>query len=121
MNRRTVLVVEDNDALRELYRTALTFAGFEVKEAGTGLDALRMIDAFMPAAIVLDLDLPHVSGFGVLYDLRQHAHTRRIPVVVVTGMPDKVEHENVDCVLRKPIGIAAVVKAVTRCIEAARS
>ncbi len=54
-------------------------AGFDVREAGTGLDALTSIDRWPPDLIVLDLTLPTVSGFAVLQELAGHAHTRHIP------------------------------------------
>lgn len=87
MARETLLLVEDNDALRRLYRTALLVAGYRVTEAANGLDALRKVDQEHPDAIVLDLHLPEVSGLAVLQDLKQQVQARSIPVIVVTGLP----------------------------------
>lgn len=118
MGRRTILIVEDDDDLRHLYRTALTLAGFDVIEAATGLDALKRIDSALPDLIVLDLLLPKVSGFGVLYDLKAQAHTRRIPVVVVTGTSEDVVSDYVTAVLRKPISPDELVAAVQQYLMA---
>ena len=113
---RTLLIVEDDDDLRRLYLTALRAAGYDVLEAATGLDALRRIDAQPPDLIVLDLMLPKVSGFGVLYDLSAQAHTRSIPVIVVTGTSEPVESPRVACVLRKPVDPDDLIAAIERCL-----
>lgn len=116
MARRKLLIVEDDDDLRRLYVTALRAAGHDVAEAASGLEALRRIDASPPDLIVLDLMLPKVSGFGVLYDLSAQAHTRSIPVVIVTGTTDPVESPRVACVLRKPVQPDDLVEAIERCL-----
>lgn len=113
---RRLLIVEDDDDLRRMYLTALRTAGYDVLEAATGLEALRRIDASAPDLIVLDLMLPKVSGFGVLYDLSAQAHTRNIPVIVVTGTSDPVESPRVTCVLRKPVQPDDLIDAIERCL-----
>src|SRR5687768_5455312 len=118
MARRTLLVVDDDEDLREIFRTALVLAGYEVKEAADGLEALRSIDADPPDAVVLDLKMPHVSGYDVLYDLSVQAHTRKIPVVVVTGCADNLDHVDAACVLRKPVLPEELIRAVERCLLA---
>ena len=117
MTGRSVLVVEDDDDLRGLYRNALSGAGFEVREAGTGLDALLQIDAAPPDVLVLDLMLPKVSGFGVLYDLNAQGNTNRIPVVVVTGTDEEVDPTKASCVLRKPVTPDELIAAIERTLE----
>ena len=121
MARRTLLVVEDDDDLRRLYRTSLSFAGFDVIEAGDGLSALRQLDAVLPDIIVLDLMLPQVSGHGILYELKLHVHTRQTPVVIVTGTDDTVTGENVVCILRKPVAPEELVRCVEHCVSAWRN
>jgi DNA-binding response OmpR family regulator len=61
--QRYVLVVEDDAALRDFYRTALQHAGFAVVAVEDGLDALHHIDSARPHAVVLDLDLPRLAGW----------------------------------------------------------
>jgi CheY-like chemotaxis protein len=118
MQARTLLVVEDDDQLRGLYGTALREAGFDVREASDGLEALRRIDEQPPDAIVLDLMLPRVSGFGVLHDITTQPHTRQIPVIVVTGTDELVNQYPVAAVLRKPLSPDDLVQAVRRWAEA---
>jgi len=114
--RRRILIVEDDADLRRMFRHALTFAGFDVQEVGDGLAALRAIEADRPHGIVLDLGLPLVSGHTVLQDVAAQAHTRQIPVVVVTGQPGDHDGLEVACVLRKPVSPDELVIVVRRCL-----
>lgn len=113
---RTVLIVEDEEALRRAYRDALSMAGYEVKEARGGFEALRDIDSRRPDVIVLDLMLPGLDGFTVLNELAAQAHTRDIPIVVVTGAAGDLSWLNVACLLRKPATEEELVDVVRRCL-----
>lgn len=117
---RVVLVVEDDAPLRRMFRTALALDGFDVREAGDGLDALRLIDAETPDAVVLDLGLPLISGYTVRQEIAAHAQTRYVPVVVVTGLPGTHDELDAACVLLKPVTPDNLVRTVRMCIAAAR-
>lgn len=84
---RSVMVVEDNPDLRELLRSVLSDAGWQVREAGNGQLALERIAADPPTLVILDLMLPLVDGFEVLRSLRQSPDTRLrdLPVLVLTA------------------------------------
>lgn len=119
MSRRyTILVVEDDADLRGMFRAALALAGFDVRDAADGWEALRRVDIALPDLIVLDLGLPGVNGQGVLAELSAQAHTRAIPVVVVTASSDPLQGFQVDCVLRKPVDPDELLRAVRRCLAA---
>jgi DNA-binding response OmpR family regulator len=112
-----VLVVEDDPALRELYRTALRAAGFAVVSVEDGLDALRLVDLEKPKAVVLDLDLPRVRGSDVEQELRAHPETHHIPIIVVSGKDTKhLNPKDFACILQKPISPDELVAAVHRCV-----
>ena len=118
---RTVLVVEDDAGLRNLYRSALAAAGYLVLAVEDGVDALRRLDSFSPDAVVLDLLLPRLHGRDVHRELKSRAETRDIPVVVVSGTDmDDLDPSEFACLLRKPIAADAVVVAVDRSLRAAR-
>jgi len=112
----TVLVVEDDPALRRMYRTALALAGFDVLEADDGLAALHFLDHRVPDVVVLDLMLPTISGLVVQQEIAAHAHTRSIPIVVATGSNLSLDHLDVPCVLRKPVSPESLVDAVRACL-----
>ena len=81
----SLLVVEDDaDACRMLVDT-LTLAGFEVRSASHGAEALRLLDRHTPNLVLLDLVLPWVNGLEVLTTLRENPAFRRMPVIVTTG------------------------------------
>jgi DNA-binding response OmpR family regulator len=111
-----VLIVEDDLLLSQLYKTALGLAGYTVRQATDGLHALREIDADPPALIVLDLSLPIVDGFAVRQEVAAHAHTRDIPIVIVTGSTQDLAALDVPCVLRKPVSPDDLVEAVRKCM-----
>jgi two-component system response regulator MprA len=82
----TVLVVEDHDDARGIVTELLTVAGFDVRTASHGAEALRSIDRHgMPHLIILDLMLPWVNGVEVLATIREHVAGRKVPVLVTTA------------------------------------
>jgi two-component system KDP operon response regulator KdpE len=113
-----ILVVEDDAELRRLFRVSLTLEGFDVEEAGDGLEALRRIAEHPPDVVVLDLGLPSLSGVAVQQEIAANAYTRRIPIVVVTGSTKNLDYLNVACILRKPITPDELVAAVRLCLRA---
>ena len=82
---KTVLVVDDEEDVREYFAMALEDAGFNVLRAENGNEALDRIKEKTPDFISLDLVMPEKSGIKLLYELRQHKEWRRIPFVVVTA------------------------------------
>jgi DNA-binding response OmpR family regulator len=112
-----VLIVEDDESLRRLYRTALAFAGYEIEQAADGLHALQLIDVNPPDLVVLDLNLPMVSGFVVQQDIAARAHTRHIPIVIVTGTHENLDALHLPCVLRKPVSPDDLIDAVRKCLH----
>src|SRR4051812_1342308 len=112
----TILVVEDNDELRGMYRTALVLEGFDVTEARSGFEALRHIDHARPDLVVLDLGLPGISGAAVRQELAASVHSRNIPIVVVTAAIVIPADLDVECVLRKPVLPEVLVETVRRCL-----
>jgi CheY-like chemotaxis protein len=115
--QQTILIVEDNADLRFMFRTALAFAGYHVREAGDGYEALRIVDQTLPDLVVLDLLLPNISGTTVQQEIAAQALTRDIPIVIVTGSALHVDETRVACVLRKPVLPDELVATVKRCIR----
>jgi DNA-binding response OmpR family regulator len=112
-----ILVVEDDADLRRMYRTALMLAGFDVRDAAIGIDALRYIDEDPPDLIVLDLMLPDINGMVIRQEIAAHAHTQKIPIVIVTGALLDLTSADVACVLRKPVSPDELVRTVQSCLR----
>ncbi|MHC4141004.1 MAG: hybrid sensor histidine kinase/response regulator [Planctomycetota bacterium] len=101
-----VLVVEDDDEIRELTRRTLEKEGWVVAEAEHGQEALQRVEQQVPDLIILDLMMPVMDGFQFMLELRKVEAWRQIPVVVVTAkdLTDEDRHElsgNVEVILQK--------------------
>jgi DNA-binding response OmpR family regulator len=117
-----VLIVEDDVDLRRMFKTALSFGGYEVLEAGDGLQALRHLESSDLDGMVLDLGLPLVSGHVVLQEVAANAHARQVPVVVVvTAQPGPYQLPHASCVLTKPVTPERLVGTVRRCLASGSS
>jgi DNA-binding response OmpR family regulator len=86
--RRKVLLVEDDESVRQLVRVTLQMNDFEVVEAKDGLEGLLLLEMHHPDAVILDLMMPDVGGERVLAQLRATPETKRTPVVIITGKPE---------------------------------
>lgn len=84
-DRPLVLIVEDQQDLRQLYVEHLTMSGFDVIEAGNGVDAVRSTSALRPDVVLMDLSLPIVDGWEATRRLKADASTAHIPVVALTA------------------------------------
>lgn len=82
---RTVLVVDDEPNVRDYLAQVLMDAGFQVRTAADGLEALATIRADPPDFISLDLVMPRKSGQKLLYELKKDHELSRIPVLIVTA------------------------------------
>jgi len=113
--RRTVLLVEDDRDVREVFREALRLEGLDVRTAPDGLTALWQIEQNPPDVLILDLELPRVTGLDILRDLNSRPNAGAMPVVVVTGTDWSVTSP-VFATVRKPIAPDALVDVVTRAL-----
>jgi type II secretory ATPase GspE/PulE/Tfp pilus assembly ATPase PilB-like protein len=120
--RQTVLLVEDEDALRQVLRDLLEREGYSVIEAQDGVQALDQIDRHAPDALVLDLNLPRLDGYQVLTHLRARPGTAALPVLVLTAKGDeesevKVFENGANDFITKPFrprALSARLKALLR-------
>jgi DNA-binding response OmpR family regulator len=116
----TVLVVEDDNAIRSLVTTILKREGFKVDVASDGRQALQLIDANTYEAVILDLMMPNVSGFDVLARLAEVQPTTNCVVLISAGSEAMLDGVNVPIVrakLRKPFEIEDLLAAVQSCQE----
>jgi two-component system phosphate regulon response regulator PhoB len=114
MNRRTVLVVEDDATIRELLTELLDDAGYAVVEAACGQAALQLAQEHGPSVVLVDQMLPDMSGLDVLTQLRTHHATRDMPVMLVSGRLEQLTAgaHGADCVLAKPFDIGVLLEHV---------
>jgi CheY-like chemotaxis protein len=105
-----VLIIDDDDDAAELIRRGIEEVGFSSRRAHDGVEGLDMARANPPAAIVLDVHMPQLDGFGVIEQLSRASDLSRIPIVVVSGHEmDLAEHRRLAAVAHRVLtkGIAA--------------
>jgi DNA-binding response OmpR family regulator len=93
MNRARILNVDDRSEALYLRSRLLRSKGYEVIEAGTGADALRLVSDERPNLIVLDVKLPDISGWEVCRTLKSSAETAHIPIVQVSEVFTGLEYQ----------------------------
>ncbi len=104
---RRVLVVDDSLSVRKSLTQLLEDAAFEVAGAGDGLDAIRMLDKFMPHVICTDLEMPNMNGLELTEHLRRREDTRDMPIIMITSRSmdkhrDQAKRAGVDFYVTKP-------------------
>jgi DNA-binding response OmpR family regulator len=117
---RGVLVVDDDVCLRATLADLLVHEGFAVSDASNGYTGLRLATQEHPRVVLLDLMLPELSGVDVLRELRGHADTREIAIIVVTGDTGRAieaQLAGADLVIEKPFDIDDLVSAVHRAMN----
>jgi DNA-binding response OmpR family regulator len=120
---RTVLIVDDYPDALDVWEMYLRAEGFQVLTASTGRQALATAVAGNPDLIVLDLDLPDLSGFDVARELRAQPATRHIPLIAATGyshvvMQDRAMQSGFDSIIIKPCDPDALVVEIERLLSA---
>ena len=116
MNKRRILVVEDDNALATLYRSALSFAGYDVDVAGDGLAALENIDLEHPDLVVTELHMTPIGAAAILNEAAATPDTRHIPFIVLSS-ESATEGLGASAVLRKPCAPSDLVALVGRHLE----
>lgn len=118
-----ILLVEDDEAMRGLFETALIGAGYVVHSASTGAGALTRLRSESFDLVVLDLMLPGITGPEVLDAMRQGPATAQIPVIVVTGATihqRELGNLSVVTMLRKPVDPDDLVDAAYLALQGRR-
>ena len=113
----TLLIVEDDAELVEIFRLALAGEGFQVVTTADGSQCLSLARQTRPAAILLDLLVPGRSGHDLLHDLKEDAELGSIPVIVVSGVAQHLsdhDFELADVVIDKPFDFQELVALVRR-------
>jgi CheY-like chemotaxis protein len=120
-----VLIADDDPQMRRLIRGVLRRDGFEVVEAGDGLDALEVVERGGVDLVILDVDMPRLDGLGVLEELRAQVRTACLPVIVLTAQHGETEEKALDLgahdYLGKPVQTRSLVARVRAVLKRASS
>ena len=118
-NGKTVLVVEDNDLNMKLFHDLLEAHGYNILQTKDGMEALRMAREHRPDLILMDIQLPEVSGLEVTKWIKEDDELKSIPVVAVTafamkGDEEKIREGGCEAYISKPISVANFLETVEK-------
>jgi len=112
-----ILIVEDNELNMKLFNDLLEAHGYETVTTRDGKEALGLAEKEMPDLILMDIQLPEVSGFDITRQIKAHDDLKHIPVIAVTafamkGDEDKIKECGCNGYISKPISIATFIETI---------
>lgn len=119
---KKILIVEDNDLNLKLFRDLLGANGYETYETKEGIEAISLTRNIQPDLIIMDIQLPEISGLDVTKKIKADSDIRHIPVVAVTAFAMKDDEEKImaagcEAYLSKPIAIDDFLSTIRRFLE----
>jgi two-component system cell cycle response regulator DivK len=117
--RKKVLIVEDNDLNMKLFNDLLVAHGYGTLQTKDGIEALALARQHHPDLILMDIQLPEVSGLQVTRWIKKDDDLRMIPVIAVTAFAMKGDEEKIrdggcEAYIAKPISVASFIRTVER-------
>ena len=117
-----ILVVEDNEKNLVLMRDVLSYFGYEVLEARNGLECIDMAVEHCPGMILMDIQMPVMSGVDAMKILKNRADTREIKILAVTSLAmqgdrEKLLGEGFDDYIQKPIDLVELPELVKKHLQ----
>jgi two-component system cell cycle response regulator DivK len=118
---KTVLIVEDNELNMKLFRDLLEAHGYATLQTRNGIEALSLAREHQPDLILMDIQLPEVSGLDVTKWLKEDEHLRHIPVIAVTAFAMKGDEERIreggcEAYISKPITVSMFLDTIRQFI-----
>jgi CheY-like chemotaxis protein len=94
-NKKTIMVVEDDSFVLDIYQTKLAQEGFEVVSATNGLEAMKKLqeEKIRPNLILLDIVMPYMDGLEVLRKVKEDGSLKEVPIILLTNLSQKEEVE----------------------------
>lgn len=114
---KTVLIVEDNELNMKLFNDLLEAHGYNTVQTRSGTTAVALVRKHRPDLILMDIQLPEISGLDVTRELKRDPELRSIPVIAVTAFAMKGDEERIreggcEAYLSKPISVAKFIDTV---------
>ncbi len=116
---KTVLIVEDNELNMKLFHDLLEAHGYNILQSREGMEALRIAREHHPDLILMDIQLPEVSGLEVTKWIKEDDKLKDIPVIAVTafamkGDEEKIRQGGCEAYIAKPISVANFIETIQR-------
>ena len=122
MANELILIVEDNDKNRKLMRDVLTFKGYRLAEAETGEDGVLIARELHPDLVLMDIQLPGISGITAFRQIRDDVTTATIPILAVTASVMTQDRKTImaagfDGYQNEPLNVKAFIEAVRQPLD----
>ncbi len=119
---KRVMIVEDNELNMKLFHDLLEARGYEILQTRDGMEALKMARAEKPDLILMDIQLPEVSGLEVTKWLKEDDDLKAIPVIAVTafamkGDEEKIREGGCEAYIAKPISVSNFLATVEQFLK----
>lgn len=120
---KTVLIVEDNELNMKLFHDLLEAQGYDTLQTKDGREALQLAREHHPDLVLMDIQLPEVSGLEVTKWIKEDEKLRDIPVIAVTAFAMKGDEEKIcqggcEAYIAKPISVSEFLETVQKFIDA---
>ena len=121
MAQKTVLIVEDNELNMKLFHDLIQAHGYNILQTKDGMEALKLARQHKPDLILMDIQLPEVSGLEVTKWIKEDDNLKSIPIIAVTAFAMKGDEERIrsggcEAYVSKPISVAVFLDTVRRFI-----
>jgi two-component system, cell cycle response regulator DivK len=121
--KKTVLIVEDNELNMKLFNDLLEAHGYATLKTSHGIEAMELARAHKPDLILMDIQLPEVSGLEVTRWLKADEDLKSIPVIAITAFAMKGDEERIreggcEAYMSKPISVSKFIATVKTYLEA---
>jgi two-component system cell cycle response regulator DivK len=119
---KKILIVEDNELNMKLFNDLLETSGYETRQTREGLKAISIAKKFLPDLILMDIQLPEVSGLEVAKWIKDDDNLSNIPIVAITAFAMKGDQERIldggcEAYLSKPISISTFLETIGNLIK----
>ncbi len=92
-DKKTILLVEDDVFVSDIYQTKISSEGYEVILAENGLEAIKKLEKSIPDLILLDIIMPYMDGMETLRKIKSEEKWKKIPIILLTNLSDKEKIE----------------------------
>lgn len=119
-SKANVLVVDDQEVIRDTLQTALDDEGFNVETAANGKEALEILGRWKPCVVLLDLMMPVMDGWALIHKMREEDLLHGVPVVVFSAhreLRERAKQLDPDATLRKPFELQELQGVMERLIS----
>ena len=119
---KTILIVEDNELNMKLFHDLLEAHGYNILQTKDGMEALKLARSHRPDLILMDIQLPEVSGLEVTKWIKEDDELKSIPIIAVTafamkGDEEKIREGGCEAYIAKPISVVQFLETVDRFLQ----